>query len=88
MHGGPRRKDSHTGHPLPFLWHEGSPRVIVYFPQNAKTSHGHQYLKEISPAQWGSCAGLETSISIPKPNLTETEEERGETKTRTRLPVA
>ena len=33
MQGGTRRKDSYTGHPLPFLWHEGSPRVAGYFPQ-------------------------------------------------------
>ena len=33
MQGGTRRKDSYIGHPLPFLWHEGSPRVTGYFPQ-------------------------------------------------------
>ena len=33
MHGGTRRKDSYIGHPLPFLWHEGSPRVTGHFLQ-------------------------------------------------------
>ena len=37
------------------------------FPSVQKTSHGYK----ISPAQWGSCAGLETSISIPKLNPTD-----------------
>ena len=36
MLGGTRRKDSYIGHPLPFLWHEGSPRVIGCFPQYQK----------------------------------------------------
>ena len=36
MQGGTRRKDSYIGHPLPFLWHEGSPRVTGYFPQYKK----------------------------------------------------
>ena len=36
MQGGTRRKDSYIGHPLPFLWHEGSPRVTGYFPQLKK----------------------------------------------------
>ena len=31
MQGGTRRKDSYIGHPLPFLWHEGSPGVTGYF---------------------------------------------------------
>ena len=52
------------------------------------TSHGYQYKNKISPAQWGSCAGLETSISIPKPNPTETEKERRKTQIRTRRPEA
>ena len=75
MQGGTRQKDSYIGHPLPFLWHKGSPRVTSYFPQykknTTKPSHRYQYKNKILPAQWGSCAGLETSISIPKPNLTE-----------------
>ena len=37
-----------------------------------KTSHGYQYKNKISPPQRRSCARLETSISIPKPNPTET----------------
>ena len=32
----PGEKDSYIGHPLPFLWHEGSPRVTGYFPQYKK----------------------------------------------------
>ena len=36
MQGSTRRKDSYIGHPLPFLWHEGSPRVTGYFPQYKK----------------------------------------------------
>ena len=45
------------------------------FPSVQQTSHGYQYKNKISPAQSGSCAGLETSIRIPKPNPTETERE-------------
>ena len=40
-------------------------RVTGYFPQYIKTSHGHQHSNKISPAQWGSFAGLETSIMFP-----------------------
>ena len=36
MQGGTRQKDSYIGHPLPFFWHEGSPRVTGYFPQYKK----------------------------------------------------
>ena len=36
MQGGTRRKDSYIGHPLPFIWHENSPRVRGYFPQYTK----------------------------------------------------
>ena len=64
MHGGPRRKDSHTGHTLPFLWHEGSPRVIVYFPQSTKTSHGHQYLKKVSLGVGGGGGGNEDQDAV------------------------
>ena len=49
------------------------------FPSVQQTSHGYQYKNKISPTQWGSCAGLETSIRIPKPNPTETEKERRKT---------
>ena len=64
-----RRKDSHMGYPLPFLWHEGSPRVAGYFPQcekknKTKNWHGYKYKTKIS-----------SSISIPKPNPTEKEGE-------------
>ena len=41
------------------------------FPSVQKSLHGYQYKNKISPAQWGSCAGLEMLISIPKSNLTE-----------------
>ena len=58
------------------------------FPSVQKTSHGYQYKNKISPAQWGSCAGLKTSISIPKPNPTEAEKERWKTQIRTRRPEA
>ena len=36
MQGGTRWKHSYTGHPLPFLWHEGSPRANGCFPQYKK----------------------------------------------------
>ena len=58
------------------------------FPSVQKTSHGYQYKNKISPAQWGSCAGLETSICVPKPNPTETEKERRKTQIRMRRPEA
>ena len=80
-------KKSYIGHPLPFLWQEASPRVTGYFPQQKtnkqqqrqqqKNSHGYQNKNRISPEQLGSYAGLETSISILKPNLTE-QRKRGE----------
>ena len=81
---GDTRRDSYIGYPLPFLWHEGSPRVTVHFPQYTKTSHGYQYSNKISAAQWGPCTELETSISTSKPNPTETEEEGRKTQARTR----
>ena len=34
-----------------------------------KNSHVNQQKNKISPAQWRSCSGLETSISIPQPSL-------------------
>ena len=36
MHSGTRWKDSYIGHPLLFLWHEGSPTETGYFPQYKK----------------------------------------------------
>ena len=49
------RKDSYTGHPSPFFWYEGSPKVTVYFLLYTKASNGHQYSNKILPTQWGSC---------------------------------
>ena len=36
MQDNTRQKDSYIGHPLPFLWHESSPRVTGYFLQYTK----------------------------------------------------
>ena len=64
MQGGTRLMDSKR-HPLPFLWHEGSPRVTDYDPQYYAYVYELKQKHKIWPAPRGSCARLQTSIKIP-----------------------
>ena len=57
------------------------------FPSVHKILAGILALNQNITARWGSCAGLEMSISVPNPKATETGEDRRKKQISTRRPV-